>query len=122
MLKNEYFRIFLTWFFLTLIIAGFFLGSHWVAIKAERSGFDTAEQLSVERDRLNLTLSLPNKVIEIDLTPLNSAAEKLHQLEGWILPEKLRFLSRFSCFMADKISTGRRQQQEREFYKNAGLV
>lgn len=120
--NRQYLRIFWTWFAITFIAALFLLGIYWVGIRAHRSGFEPVSPISAEREELILTLSLPDRSVAIDLSPINSAAERLQQLEGWIIPEKLRFLSRFSCFLADSVTTGRRQQQEREFYKNAGLV
>ena len=122
MQKSDAFRTFLTSFFITLILSGLFLGMHWVSINAQRGGFDAPSPIAAEYERLNLTLSLMDNKFEIDLAPLNSAAEKLQQFEGWVIPEKLRFFSRFSCYMADRMSTKERQQKEREFYKNAGLV
>ena len=122
MQKSDAFRTFLTSFFITLILSGLFLGIHWVSINAQRGGFDAHDPIAAEYEGLNLTLSLMDKEYKIDLAPLNHAAEKLQQLEGWVVPEKLRFFSRFSCYMADRMSTKERQQKEREFYKNAGLV
>ena len=122
MQKSDAFRTFFVSFFVTLILSGLFLGMHWVSINAQRGGFDAPSPIAAEYERLNLTLSLMDNKFEIDLAPLNSAAEKLQQFEGWVIPEKLRFFSRFSCYMADRMSTKERQQKEREFYKNAGLV
>ena len=122
MQKSDAFRTFLTSFFITLILSGLFLGIHWVSINAQRGGFDAPDPIAAEYEGLNLTLSLMDKEYKIDLAPLNHAAEKLQQFEGWVIPEKLRFFSRFSCYMADRMSTKERQQKEREFYKNAGLV
>lgn len=120
--KSDALRTFLASFFITLILSGLFLGIHWVSINAQRGGFDAPSPIAAEYEGQKLTFSLMGNKYEIDLAPLNRAAEKIQRFEGWIVPEKMRFFSRFSCYMADRMSTRERQQKEREFYKNAGLV
>ena len=117
-------RTFLASFFITLILSAFVMGLFWISIKAERSGFnDFDTTLSAERSgELGCRLNLLGRSIDIDLAPINSIAGSLRDFEAWLLPEDMRFVSRFACFVGDKVNTGMRQHREKEFYRNAGLV
>lgn len=122
--KENLKRIFFSSFFITLIVAAFFMCLLFVDLKASESGFEGLfAQNKIERTApLLYTVTIGSHSISLDLEYANKLAAKIQAAEAWLLPEEYRFISRVSVFIGEKIANGKTPYQKHEHYRNAGLV
>jgi len=124
LINRKSIRIFLISFWIALVLTCFLLALFWVQLKAADGGFGSlAERVKIEKsDRLHYTFTAGEFDRQIDLTPIDRAAEVMQQYEQWIFPYRLRIFSKTVCFTAQQIKDSQRQAREQEFFRNAGLV
>jgi len=124
LINRKSIRIFLISFWIALVLTCFLLALFWVQLKAADGGFGSlAERVKIEKsDQLHYTFTAGEFDRQIDLTPIDRAAEVMQQYERWIFPHRLRIFSKTVCFTAQQIKDSQRQAREQEFFRNAGLV
>ncbi|HWP50659.1 MAG TPA: hypothetical protein VN626_03070 [Clostridia bacterium] len=96
----------------------------WVDLMADRNGFPGfLPSLRLEQvEPLVYELNTSTRQYRLDLTAAEHFAETFQRTEAWVLPEDWRIFTRTSLYIRDRIEAHKKQRQEQEFYKNAGLV